>query len=221
MYRMNLKECLFLMLEYLRNGAIIVGDSHWCHTFRRTCLLEANKIYIYDIAPIIGPRYQGFNTTQSGIHTFEEYSTISWAAPNVPCDSFPTLFKRLVRQKTVLPEDNGMFTSAQMELLVPRNKALWRYRHSLVFTRWSRMLFWPQRKTSLLLLNQMDYIIMFRIRGRGDRMTTVCPSSSIAILSPVVRCSFETNRTIIFVCVGLPYHSFLTRFHSSMDVCIN
>ena len=73
MYRMNLNECLFLMLEYLRNGAIIVGDSHWCHTFRRTCLLEANKIYIYDIAPIIGPRYQGFNTTQSGIHTFEEY----------------------------------------------------------------------------------------------------------------------------------------------------
>ena len=73
MYRMNLKECLFLMLEYLRNGAIIVGDSHWCHTFRRTCLLEANKIYIYDIAPIIGPRYQGFNTTQNGIHTFEEY----------------------------------------------------------------------------------------------------------------------------------------------------
>ena len=70
---MVFEEHLFQLLEHLRNGAIIVGDSPCCHTFRSTCLQEANKIYVSDIAPIIEPRYQTSGTTHSGIHIFVDY----------------------------------------------------------------------------------------------------------------------------------------------------
>jgi hypothetical protein len=64
---------IFQLLEHLRNGAIIVGDYPWCHTFRQTCLQEANKIYREDIVPQIKKLYQDTKTTQHYINIFEDY----------------------------------------------------------------------------------------------------------------------------------------------------
>jgi hypothetical protein len=69
---MSFEERLFQLLEHLRNGAIIVGDYPWCHTFRLTCLQEANKIYTEDIVSLISTRYQG-TKTQTYLNIFEDY----------------------------------------------------------------------------------------------------------------------------------------------------
>ena len=82
---MSFEERLFQMLEHLRNGAIIVGDYPWCHTFRLTCLQEANKIYTENIVSLIRTRYQG-TKTQSYLHIFEDYLQNGCLLAGLACD---------------------------------------------------------------------------------------------------------------------------------------
>ena len=69
---MIFEERILQLLEHLRNGAIVVGDYPWCHTFRETCLQEANKIYIEHILPQIESVYRD-SKTQHYINIFEDY----------------------------------------------------------------------------------------------------------------------------------------------------